>query len=197
MARRFNLQPWREQLRLEKKKAFANTCAVVFLITAALCGAFWYLKNQQLERQVEAIGNLDKEIAALKKAEEEVKRMKALNDEVTKQILVIKDLQDSRGISLSIFDYLANNTPETVFLEDISFQQGDTRKGEMIINGVAENEMGVSNFIRVLEQFPYFKKVELDNMLKANARGRGTRYRVADDTAVRTFSIVINRGIRR
>ena len=195
MARRFNLQPWREQLRLEKKKAFNNTCAVVFLITAALCGAFWYLKNQQLERQVEANATLEKEIRALKAAEEEVRRVRALNEEVTRQINVIKDLQDSRGISLSIFDYLANNTPESVFLEHISYQQGDTRRGEIIINGVAENEMGVSNFIRVLEQFPYFKKVELNNMLKAGTRN--ARYRVSDDTAVRTFSIVINRGIRR
>ena len=62
MARKFNLQPWRAELRAKQKKDFMTATAVVFLVAAGLCGGYWYFKNQYLESQNRAISLLDNNI---------------------------------------------------------------------------------------------------------------------------------------
>lgn len=183
MARKFNLQPWRAELRTKQKKDFMTATAVVFLVAAGLCGGYWYFKNQYLESQNRAISLLDNNIAELKKTEAEVNKMKALNEEVLKQILVIQGLQNQRSLSVEILDYLAINTPKSVFLDSISYKQG-----QITITGTAENDMGVSSFIRVLNDFKHFSIVRLVDMQKAKT---GNRYAVTDETAVRVFTLVI------
>lgn len=183
MARKFNLQPWRAELRAKQKKDFVTVTAIVGLIAAGLCGGYYYFKNEYLESQSRAISTLDNSIAELKKAETEVNKMKALNEEVLKQIAVIQGLQNQRSLSVEILDYIAANTPKAVFLDNISF-----KKDQITINGVAENEIGVSAFIRVLNQFKHFSIVRLVDMQKAKTENR---YSVTDDTGVRVFSLLI------
>lgn len=183
MARKFNLQPWRAELRAKQKKDFMTATAVVFLVAAGLCGGYWYFKNQYLESQNRAISLLDNNIAELKKTEAEVNKMKALNEEVLKQILVIQGLQNQRSLSVEILDYLAINTPKSVFLDSISYKQG-----QITITGTAENDVGVSSFIRVLNDFKHFSIVRLVDMQKAKT---GNRYSVTDETGVRVFTLVI------
>lgn len=183
MARKFNLQPWRSELRAKQKKEFLTITAIVGLIAAGLCGGYYYFKNEYLESQSRAISALDNNIAELKKTEAEINKMKALNEEVIKQIIVIQGLQNQRSLSVEILDHIAGNIPESVFVDSITYKQG-----QLTINGTAENETGVSAFIRVLNEFKHFASVRLVDMQKAKSVAR---YSVTEDTGVRIFTLLI------
>lgn len=185
MARKFNLQPWRSELRQVQKKRFITITATLALLTAAVCGAYYFFKTGYIADQEEALTLYNNKINEFKKAEAEVKKAKALQEEVVKQISVIQGLQDQRSLTVKILNYLAEKTPTSVFLNNISY-----KNNIMAIEGVANNEIGVSRFITLLQQFPNFTKVELDGMEQAQPK-TGERYSVSDRTGVRTFKLTI------
>ena len=79
MARKFNLQPWREQRRDEQKKNFTYASfGIVFLCAAALGADYWQQTNY-IEEQKSAISQLEENINKLSTAETEVKRLQELN----------------------------------------------------------------------------------------------------------------------
>ncbi|SUO97301.1 PilN domain-containing protein [Suttonella ornithocola] len=189
MARKFNLQPWRAQLREQQKKQFITISMVTALVTAGLCFGYYFYKKTYKEDQDAAISTLNNEIASLKKAEQQVNHAKKLQEEVTKQILVIQGLQNQRSLTVEILNYLATKTPESVFINAINFTS-DVQKGSSIltIEGVAENESGVASFMSILQKFPKFSQIRLDTMKRAESN---ERYNVTDNTGVRTFTLVV------
>lgn len=183
MSRRFNLQPWRAAQRKAQKNQFLAVAAAVGLASAGLIGGYWFLKQSYVDGQVSAIATLDKEIKSLENTQKEVERMKKLNEEVTRQISVIQELQDRRGLTIEFLDYIAGHLPETVFLENMRYS-----KSQLTISGVAETEMGVSAFIRVLQDYRHFSSVRLVTM---NQAINSKRYSVPAGTGVRTFELVV------
>ena len=162
MARKFNLQPWREQRRDEQKKNFTYASfGIVFLCAAALGADYWQQTNY-IEEQKSAISQLEENINKLSTAETEVKRLQELNRQVNLQIDVIQGLQAERGLATEMLDYIAQHTPETVFLSSINYQAG-----KVVITGVASNDSGVAQFIRNMEKFQYFSKASIENIVTA------------------------------
>ncbi|MBR1375943.1 MAG: PilN domain-containing protein [Cardiobacteriaceae bacterium] len=183
MTRRFNLQPWRAELREAQKKQFTNLTVAIAVAALAVCGIYWFLEQGYLDKQQEAITHIDSEIKSLENAKKEVEKVGKFNQEVLKQIQTIQHLQSDRGLTLQMFDYISSKMPETVFLNSVRYN-----KGTLTLNGTAENEMGVSAFVRELEKFPNFVNVTLGGMYTAT---NTSRYRVADQTPVRSFTLNI------
>ncbi|MBP3194936.1 MAG: PilN domain-containing protein [Cardiobacteriaceae bacterium] len=183
MTRRFNLQPWRAELREAQKKQFTNLTAVIVVAALAVCGIYWFLEQGYLDKQQEAISHIDSEIKSLENAKKEVEKVGKFNQEVLRQIQTIQHLQSDRGLTLQMFDYISSKMPETVFLNSVRYNNGT-----LTLNGTAENEMGVSAFVRELEKFPNFVNVTLGGMYTAT---NTSRYRVADQTPVRSFTLNI------
>ena len=116
MARKFNLQPWRAQRREEQRKTFTYaTIAIVIACALALAANYWYETNY-IEQQEVAKEQIKSETAKLSKAKSEVERLTELNRQVNLQIEVIQGLQAQRGLVTEMLDYIAKNTPETIFL---------------------------------------------------------------------------------
>ena len=183
MTRRFNLQHWRAELREAQQKQFTNLTVAIAVAALAVCGIYWFLEQGYLDKQQEAITHIDSEIKSLENAKKEVEKVGKFNQEVLKQIQTIQHLQSDRGLTLQMFDYISSKMPETVFLNSVRYN-----KGTLTLNGTAENEMGVSAFVRELEKFPNFVNVTLGGMYTAT---NTSRYRVADQTPVRSFTLNI------
>ena len=184
MARKFNLQPWREQRREEQKKGFTYATVGIVLLCAAALGADYWLQNRYIEQQQAAISNLEAGKAKLAVAKQEVDRLKELNKQVNLQIEVIQKLQAERGLATEMLDYIAQNTPETVFLDSI-----DYKSGKVIVTGVASSDGGVAQFIRNMDKFQYFSKVALDNIKAAVGN---ESFKVPSDSEVKQFTINID-----
>ncbi len=183
MARKFNLQPWRAERRKEQKKQFAIVCGATALFCSVLLYGYHMLQKRYIHGQEQAINTLQNNIIKFKRAQEEVEKVKALNAEVTRQISVIHNLEAQRGLTLRMLNYMAKETPETVFLEEVAYKNNN-----LTIKGIAENEMGVSALIRKLEEFPNSASVVLINMHKAK---NTERFTVTEDTEVKAFTLVV------
>ena len=184
MARKFNLQPWREQRREEQRKSFIYATVGIIAICAAALGADYWLQTNYLEQQQAAISRLESDIAKLATAKKEVERLRKLNEQVNQQIDVIQALQAERGFVTEMLDYIAQNTPETVFLDSI-----DYKAGKVIVTGVASSDSGVAQFIRNMDKFQYFSKVALDNIKAAVGN---ESFKVPSDSEVKQFTINID-----
>ena len=184
MARKFNLQPWREQRRDEQKKNFTYASfGIVFLCAAALGADYWQQTNY-IEEQKSAISQLEENINKLSTAETEVKRLQELNRQVNLQIDVIQGLQAERGLATEMLDYIAQHTPETVFLSSINYQAG-----KVVITGVASNDRGVAQFIRNMEKFQYFSKASIENIVTAV---KNNSFTVPEGSEVKQFTVHID-----
>ena len=184
MARKFNLQPWREQRRDEQKKNFTYASfGIVFLCAAALGADYWQQTNY-IEEQKSAISQLEENINKLSTAETEVKRLQELNRQVNLQIDVIQGLQAERGLATEMLDYIAQHTPETVFLSSINYQAG-----KVVITGVASNDSGVAQFICNMEKFQYFSKASIENIVTAV---KNNSFTVPEGSEVKQFTVHID-----
>ena len=184
MARKFNLQPWREQRRDEQKKNFTYASLGIVLLCAAALGADYWQQTNYIEEQKSAISQLEENINKLSTAETEVKRLQELNRQVNLQIDVIQGLQAERGLATEMLDYIAQHTPETVFLSSINYQAG-----KVVITGVASNVSGVAQFIRNMEKFQYFSKASIENIVTAV---KNNSFTVPEGSEVKQFTVHID-----
>lgn len=152
-----NLLPWREDLRREKQRQFINVAAgaailmvgIIVLTHLRMAGVIDEQNNRnkfmtdqitRVDADIKEIESLEKEKAAL------LARMK-----------VIQELQSSRPEIVHIFDEIAKNMPDKVFLISA------VRKGrEIDLVGVADSNDYVSELMRNLNNSPWLTNPRLE-----------------------------------
>lgn len=183
MSRKFNLQPWRAEKRALQKNNFIVATMLIVLATAGVAMAERWLQLRIVDKQESALELLNNDIGKFNKAKAEIERLEALNTEVNLQIDVIKNLQEKRGLSVEILDYIAKNTPESIFLTEISYNGS-----EVGFVGIANNDTGVSDFMRAMSGFEHFAVPQLRSMHTASSTGR---YEISEGSGVKSFNIVV------
>lgn len=183
MSRKFNLQPWRAAKREYQRKEFITITLALFLLAALLCGFSYWMEKQYAEKQQQGITLLRNDIDQFKRAKAEVEKIKKLNDELNLQIDTIQKLQDQRGLAVAMLDHLARHTPDNVFVTDLNFV-GNT----VTIQGVAENEPGISAFMREMNKFSAFAVPELVRIDEAKST---SVFNVAAGSEVKTFTVLV------
>ena len=154
---RINLLPWRDEERKERKLKFlvalggaavgaCLTAFVGFLMMDSMISA-QEARNQRLTDQ---ITELDKQIEKINSLEADKARFIA-------RMEVIEKLQRSRPEIVHIFDEIAKQLPDGVYLTGIT-QTGSRLKFE----GVAQSSTRVSAFMRNIDASSYLKNPELD-----------------------------------
>lgn len=186
MAKKFNLQPWRERLRNEQKKKFNNTTAILFLATAGLAVFDKLQQDSYIESQEASKVLLKGEIEKLKKTAETINLIKEVNDEVEQQVKAIDKLQSQRGFTVELMDYIAHNTPDTVFLKSIEFSN---KSNAVLIGGVAENDAGVAAFMANMQNFHRLAEGKLDKQGIFSAKSTSA-YLVSDNTEIKEFTLI-------
>ncbi len=183
MARKFNLQPWRQVRRETKKKQFIIITAVLVCLVIAGCLAERWYQQRIVTQQQSAIALLKEDIAKFNHAKAEVERLVELNKEVNRQIEVIQQLEKQRGLAVKILDFFATQTPDNVFLTYLQFKDG-----KVTLKGVVENGEEVSEFYRILSSFEYFSIPDVGRIQSAKSTGT---YTVAEGSEVKSFEVVI------
>jgi len=161
---RINLLPWRESRKKEREQRFYIYMALAAVATLGLIFAvhmemenrtsFQNQRNQFLHQQ---IGILDKQIADIKTLELEKTRL--LN-----RMKVIQQLQKSRPEIVHLFEELVLAVPEGAQILKI------TQSGLNIgIEGIAESNSRISNFMRNMDKSKWLTDPELV-VIDANKR---------------------------
>ena len=160
---RINLLPWRDEQRRQAKKrgkillviAFVIGLAIVFLINGYVNGAMRYQdqRNLQLSKEVNILNHEVGKINGL------IKLRKRLISNITQSQV----LQQSRSLTVHLFDELVKIIPEQVYLN------GAQRIGARIeLSGRAQSNHAVSQLMRNMEVNPWFQRPILTEIKNLN-----------------------------
>ncbi|HMX16228.1 MAG TPA: PilN domain-containing protein [Rhodocyclaceae bacterium] len=164
---RINLLPHREEKRKARRQQFYALGGLIVV----LAGLIWFLGytiiNGYIAAQEETNGFLKKEIAVLDKEIDEIKRLKEQTDSLLSRKRIIESLQANRTETVHLFNELARQTPEGVFLKSLK-QQGS----KITINGFAQSNARVSTLMRDLEASPLLERPDLQEIKATTVNNR-------------------------
>lgn len=153
---RINLLPHREEKRKARRQQF-----ILFSAFAALGGLLvWFIGHSiiagYVDGQDEKNALLKQEIALLDKEISEIKGLREQAEALLSRKQVIESLQTNRTEPVHIFNELARQMPEGLYLK--SLKQTGSR---INITGYAQSNARVSNLMRNLDASPQLQNAEL------------------------------------
>ncbi len=150
---RINLLPHRAEKRAARRQQFFALLGLV----ATLAGVVWFLGysviNGYINIQNEKNVFLKAQIALLDKDIEEIKRLKEQTDALLSRKRIIESLQANRAETVHLFNEVARQVPEGVYLKGIK-QTGD----KINLMGYAQSNSRVSTLMRNLEASPLLER---------------------------------------
>ena len=164
---RVNLLPWREERRKARRQQFFAFAGVA----AAIAAVVWFMGYGAINGYVGAQEGknafLKSEIAALDKEIEEIKRLKEQTDSLLSRKRVIESLQANRTETVHLFNELARQVPEGIYLKTIK-QTG----GKINLVGYAQSNARVSSLMRNLDASPVMERPDLAEIKAATVGNR-------------------------
>ena len=153
---RINLLPHREEKRKARRQQF-----ILFSAIAALGGLLvWFIGHSVIvgyvDGQDQKNAMLKEEIALLDKEISEIKGLREQAEALLSRKQVIESLQTNRTEPVHIFNELARQMPEGLYLK--SLKQTGSR---INITGYAQSNARVSNLMRNLDASPQLQNAEL------------------------------------
>ena len=149
---KINLLPWRQELLKKNQKEFINTIilsTLVSCITLAIVHTYINtLKDYQEQRNqllLKEITILDLQIVDIKNIEEKKRKL------LTK-IDLIQKFQESRPLTVHLFDEIPRILPDGVYLTKI-IQTGT----DLIFEGKSPSNARVSDFMNAIEASPWLQ----------------------------------------
>jgi len=175
---RINLLPYRparqKRLIIEHLSWFFG---VILAVSALLFMANVYANSQLTDLQDE-FSQLRSQNTVLMKKIGKIKDLDRLRVDVEKKLALVDTLQESRFETLSMLNELAAVIPANVWLSSI-----EDNAGQLKFTGFGESNKAVANFMRGLDQSPFFSDISLQVIERKNIGG----------APVRSFNMKLNR----
>ena len=156
---RINLLPWREEERKKRQRDFGVAMAggVVAAVGAVLATMFVY--NSMIDNQEARITRLNNEIEILNKSIEEIDSLERQKERLLARMEIIDELQKSRPEIVHLFDEMARQLPEGVYLTGMK-QTG----ARVEVRGVAQSSTRVSALMRQMDSSEWMDDPEVDRV---------------------------------
>lgn len=159
---RINLLPWRDEERKERKLKFLVALGGSAIAACLVAFVGYLMMDSMVSAQDARNAKLKDEIADLDKQIEKINSLEADKGRFIARMEVIEKLQRSRPEIVHIFDEIARQLPDGVYLTGLT-QTGTRLKFE----GVAQSSTRVSAFMRNIDSSSYLKNPELE-IVKTN-----------------------------
>lgn len=153
---RINLLPHREQKRKARITRFLVLAAISVVAGVVIVGAGYAALSAEISIQEERNTFLTEENAKLDKQIAEIETLKKERQLLLDRKKVVERLQSNRAETVKIFDQLARQLPEGVFL--IGIHQIDD---EIALEGYAQSAARVSTLMRSLVDSTIFEQPNL------------------------------------
>jgi type IV pilus assembly protein PilN len=156
---RINLLPWREAERKKRQRDFGVALAggVVAAIACVLATIFVY--NSMISNQQDRNERLSEEIAQLEKSIAEIDGLERQKERMLARMEIIEQLQKSRPEIVHLFDEVARQLPEGVYLTGMR-QQGS----KVEVRGVAQSSTRVSALMRQIDASEWMEDPEVERV---------------------------------
>jgi type IV pilus assembly protein PilN len=143
---RINLLPWREEERKRRQREFGVAAAGAVIAGIAVVMLTMLAYSQMISNQQTRNIRLEAEIAELQKSIEEIDGLERQKERLLARMEIIEQLQKSRPEIVHLFDEVARNLPEGVYLTGM--KQTGTR---IEVRGVAQSSTRVSALMRQID----------------------------------------------
>ena len=154
---RINLLPWRDEERKERKLKFLVALGGSAVAACLVAFVGYLMMDSMVSAQDARNERLKGEIAELDKQIEKINILEADKARFIARMDVIEKLQRSRPEIVHVFDEIAKQLPDGVYLTGIT-QTGQRLRFE----GVAQSSTRVSTFMRNIDASSYLKNPELE-----------------------------------
>lgn len=152
-----NLLPHREA----KRAADIRETVAVFVLGLVLVGAGIYLFRSNaasdLEQAKVTIAQLEADIERYKPQQELIGKFKTRKQNLQDKLDVIASLERARNGPVRVLDEISRRVPNRLWLTKIN-----TRGNEIRLEGKSLDTGVVADFLRALNDSPYFKNVDLE-----------------------------------
>ena len=153
---RINLLPHREEKRKARRQQFYAFAGAAVAIGGLIVVLVNSVIGGYVSAQAEKNAFLKTEIAVLDKSIDEIKRLREQTDALLQRKRVIESLQGNRSEAVALFNELAKNVPEGVYIRKVT-QQG----AKINLIGYAQSNARVSSLMRNLESSPLLERPTL------------------------------------
>ena len=156
---RINLLPWREEERKKRQRDFGVAMAggVVAAIAVVLATMFFY--SQLISNQESRNARLTAEIKELEKSIEEIDGLERQKERLLARMEIIEQLQKSRPEIVHLFDEMARQLPEGVYLTGM--KQTGTK---VEVRGIAQSSTRVSALMRQVDSSEWMADPEVERV---------------------------------
>lgn len=164
---RINLLPHREEARKLRRQQFYTLAGLMVLSAMVITFVGYTLVQRQIEAQDSNNEYIKREIASLDKEIAEIKRLREQTQALLSRKQVIESLQANRAETVRVFNELAKQTPEGVYIKTIK-QTGLSLQ----LIGYAQSNARVSQYMRNLDSSPVLEKPNLIEIKAADVNKR-------------------------
>lgn len=153
---RINLLPHREEKRKARRQQFYALTGLTLVLGGLIVALGNGIISGYVSAQDEKNAFLKTEIASLDKSIDEIKRLREQTDALLQRKRVIESLQGNRSEAVGLFNELAKNVPEGVYIKKVSQQAN-----KINLVGYAQSNARVSSLMRNLESSPLLERPTL------------------------------------
>ena len=165
---RINLLPHREAKRKARRQQFYVLLGLISVLAAVIWFLGFSLVNRQIAAQNEKNEFLKREIASLDKDIAEIKKIQEQTNALLSRKRVIEALQANRTETVHLFNELAKQVPEGIYLRTL-VQTGQ----KITITGHAQSNARITTLMNNLDESPLLEGstlVETKSEAVANRR---------------------------
>lgn len=163
----FNLLPWREQYRYEKKLAFVRRALVVSGVMLLIFVPVHYYHASHVKLQLAINQYITSEITHEHEAIQQLEKQRARKQVLMTQLNNIIALRTNNFDVIRLLNELVTIAPKVIYVEKM------TRKGrEIIFAGTAPSDEEVTKFVTALEAMTSLSKPELTIINKQTQTNR-------------------------
>ena len=156
---RINLLPWREEERKRRQREFGVALAGGVIAAVAVVLLTMLAFSQMISNQESRNMRLENEIAELQKSITEIDGLERQKERLLARMEIIEQLQKSRPEIVHLFDEVARQLPEGVYLTGLK-QQG----ARVEVRGVAQSSTRVSALMRQIDASDWMEDPEVDRV---------------------------------
>jgi type IV pilus assembly protein PilN len=156
---RINLLPWREEERKRRQREFGVALAGGVVSAALVVLATIFVYSQMIDNQLARNDRLTAEIRELEKSITEIDGLERQKERLLARMEIIEQLQKSRPEIVHLFDEVARQLPEGVYLTGMK-QTGN----RVEVRGIAQSSTRVSALMRSIDSSEWMTDPEVDRV---------------------------------
>jgi type IV pilus assembly protein PilN len=156
---RINLLPWREARRNERKRRFGIAAFLAAVLSGLVVAGVHMTFENMIANQAARNAYLKNQLKFIDALIDRRRKLDEKKKEILSRFSIIQELQQNRYLAVAILDGLAMLTPKGMTLTRLR-QSGR----ELLIEGHAESNALVSEFMRNLNSFQYFDSPRLTKL---------------------------------